>query len=164
MKTIKRISTATLVLIMILTAVLAIPASAVVSYDRDSDFFTDYCPDGSISAQGVSEVTTYGREGSAFTQFTHVAGNNHVTSATVYVGSKFWHYPADTSQANYRTTTKNNTQSGGSGTTASVSLSGGSISSVIFSVESTHTLQYTCYNQTYPVQTVWTCAGEPAMK
>ena len=154
----KRLLTVSIVFALVLATLLAIPASADVS---DAENFTDQCPTATLSGMGRSYLADYGDESYALTTFSQTP-NTHTTSTTVYVGAKFWHYPVGSTPSAYRTTTRSTTSSGVSSGTARVTSSG--ISGIIFCVESAHTLSMTCNGRTYPQQTKWTCAGEPAMK
>ena len=157
MKNLKRISLATLVLVMVLSAVLAIPASAV----QDIEYFSSPCGVSTFSGTAYSYMSSDGSSANAYTQFSHPE-NYHSTATTVHVSAKFWWYPSGSSQANYRTTTRINTASGD--VTAKASVNSAEIPGLIFSVESTHTLTSVCNGITKPQQTKWLCVGEPAMK
>ena len=157
MKTLKRISLATLVLVMVLTTLLAIPASAV----QDIEYFSSPCGVSTFSGTAYSYMSSNGSSANAYTKFSH-PDDYHTTSTTVYVNATFWWYPSGSSQSAYRTTSKNSTASGNFTAQASVNNTG--ISGVIFSVESTHTLTTVCNGIAKPQQFKWLCVGEPAMK
>ena len=83
MKTLKRISLTTLVLVMVLTTLLAIPASAYVYEDSDINYFTKPCNTAVFVGYGYAEVEAGGSEASASTKFSH-DDNLHSSSATAY--------------------------------------------------------------------------------
>jgi len=168
----RRLSIVTLALVMMLVAIIALPASAYVPEDRGYGTFSKPCS-VSVFYGTASSLIEEGGEGSAnaSTYFSHGLGS-HTSSGTAYVSGKFWHYPIGSSASNYRTTTLSSTVSddtsdpdgASSGVmTATALVNRNSSMGVVFSIESTHRLILVCNGQTN-TQTISLVVGEPAMK
>jgi len=167
----RRLSIVTLALVMMLVAIIALPASAYVPEDSDYAYFTQPCNASTFSSYAESAVYHNGDDAYAITYFSHDV-DSHTASGTSYVSAKFWHYPSGSSASNYRTTTLSSTVSDDTtdpagaynGTMyAMARVNKTSSMGVVFSIESTHRLTLICNGQTNH-QTFSLVVGEPAMK
>ena len=167
----RRFSIVTLALVMVLVAIIAIPASASVPDDSEISYFTKPCNATEFTGFAQSHIGANGGSAYARTYFSHNV-NSHTASGTSYVSGEFWHYPSGSSASNYRTTTLRSTVSddtadpegASTGTMyATATVYDTTSMGVVFSIESTHTLTFVCNGQTN-TQTISLVVGEPAMK
>ena len=156
MKTLKRISLTTLVLVMVLAAVLAIPASALGTY---RGYFSQKCEcDGVFYGHWENRATIGSSVSYAKTVLDHM-DSPECTSGSVYASAKFWHYPSSSSSAYNTTTVYSSDQGKDASCTANQTSSVGEI----FCVESNHTATTVCNGTTYTYNKYY-CNGSPAMK
>lgn len=155
MKITKRISVSLLVLIMVLSAVLAIPASAGL-VEEHHEFGRCSCQNVDFEAIYASDIVTNGIS-RAVTHLYHPS--NQCDAATVYVSAKFWVYPTSGSST-YRTVVRTDTEYG---TNVDASVNSYGISGEVFCIESNHTITTRCNNTNY-TYSKYISNGEPAMK
>ena len=162
MKSLKRLSVATLVLVMVLTAVFAIPASAYSIGSSHEENITCAC--GNSVENGFGNLID-SNDKTATRAITHL---NHdcaiCSSATTYVSAKFWHYPSASSSA-YNATTRTDTKYS-EVSTAVVQAAGNGVATIpgeIFCIESNHRITMVCRGTTY-TYSKYLCTGEPSLK
>lgn len=163
----RRLSIVTLALVMVLVAIIALPASAVISEDRDSDFtYTSPCNTDKYTAFAQSYLAMNGASAYARTTVSHSPESHNVT-VTATVNATFWYYPNGSST--YQTTTRGSqasdqtTTSDNSNAYARATVDDSTIPGTVFSVESSHNVTVVC-NSTTNTQVKYLCVGEPAMK
>ena len=173
MKTIKRISLATLVLVMVLSALLAIPASAQIEPTDDEDielYTTSKCTcvyHEDFYVQFASRL--YAADGNRAYAATEVYHPR--TTCTDIIASHtatIWYYPNYTSSA-YNTFTNyasDGFHQSSNGTRYSVAATNRTASGtqVLFCIETSHTLTTNCTPCGQKTYTGYTCAGEIALK
>ena len=171
MKNLKRISLATLVLVVVLSAVLAIPASAQIEpvYDYDYDVTKQNkctCDQGDFEVLFTSQTSSYGNTISTSTKLTH--SQNACTSIFTSHTSTTWYYPNSTSSAyntltNYASDGLHQSSNGTKYSHASTNREATG-TQILFCVETSHTATTTCTPCGQKTYTGYTCAGEPALK
>jgi len=151
----RRFSLSVLALVLVILALLAIPASAS-GYDYYS--FEQKCGcTGEFLAYCDSQVTSIANGSNARTVLNHYCSG--CSSAQVYVSAKFWHYPSPTSSA-YNATTLTNSATG---IRATAVVSETPSIGEVFCIESNHRITTVCNGTTYSYSD-YNSNGEPAMK
>ena len=170
MKITKRISVSLLVLVMVLSAVLAIPASAWVEPEDDTDTAysskTCSCSDPGFAASYQSRTYADGDSVLVITSITHRTAG--CQSCEAYHSASIWYYPSSTSYAyNIRTVTGRATNQGDEVLEMfAVAASGPQATGtqVFFCVEARHQVKTTCTASGIVTYSGSTQAGEPALK
>lgn len=151
----RRFSLSVLALVLVILALLAIPASAS-GYERYS--FTKKCGcTGDFLAYYDSQVTSIANGSYARTVLDHYCTG--CSSAQVYVSAMVWHYPSPTSSAYNRTTLTDSA----SGITVTAAVYETSSIGEVFCIESNHRISTVCNGTTYSYS-AYNSNGEPAMK
>lgn len=156
MKTTKRISVSLLVLVMVLSAVLAIPASA----GSERHYFTNQCSCGYTFSAYAQSTFSGATVGYAQTSLDH-AHSPVASDGKTTVSATIWHYPSTNSSA--YNTAHVSASATGLGSVATCDRSQGYNVGTIFCIESNHYYEYICGGVKYS-DSMYISNGEPAMK
>ncbi|MBQ8898605.1 MAG: hypothetical protein IJY86_08995 [Clostridia bacterium] len=158
----RRFSLSVLALVLVILALLAIPASAGIA-DYSVKYSSQNCgcgTDPGFVASFAAYTFDTGDEGIVVTEIDHESSN--CTLCTTYNSATAWYYPNATSNA-YNTKHATESHYGTHSSVASNHI-GATGEQFIFCIEGNHTARTTCNVTGETTYTKYTCAGDPGLR